>query len=187
MAEAEIITESKRELIDSIPKILVYTGTAFMIWLFSKVVFVPLGQIVLWGDIKAASVIVIISVVAISVILLKILKEVRDICDAIAGFIAYTLEKNATTAEFHIYQKAVRSVAYVIVVVVIFLFFGSLLDEIHPAISGIILIVIFLWSVLTLYSAGMTMSNKIEASAKRFTQKVLKTEEKPSEKPFPKK
>ncbi len=187
MTEAEIITRSKRELIDSIPKMLVYAGTAFMIWLFSKLVFAPLGHITLWGSIEASDIVVSIAIVAIFILLLKILREIRDICDAVAGFVAYIFEKNATTADFLIYQKAIRSVAYVIVVAVVFLFFSSLLDEIHPAISGIVLIIIFLWAVLTLYSAGMMISAKIEAGAKRFTEKVLKAEEKSGERPLPKK
>lgn len=169
----DIMVESRKELVDSVPKVVVYSATAFVIWLFTKVIFIPLGAITFYKEFTAATVIVTIATVAILIILLKILKEIRDVCDALSGLVASTIDPKASSDEYKIYQKVLRSVAYVITVAVIFLFFGSLLSEIHPAITGIILVIIFLWSVGTLYSAGMLLSDKIEARAKRFTARIL--------------
>ena len=173
MVEAEIIRGSKRELIDSIPKVLVYGGTLILIWLFSKLVFIPLGDGVLWGDIRTSHIIVTITVIVALMLVLKILKEIRDMCDAIAGFVAYSIDKKSTMEELGDYRKAVRNLGYVIVVVLLYMYFGSILGEIHPALSGIILIIVFSWAVGALYGIGMTVSDKIEKKAKRFTGKIL--------------
>ncbi len=176
MVDNEVVKKSKFELVDSIPKVLIYSGTSFVIWMFTKFLFVPLGDIPLWGNLKASMVIVSISVVTILVIVLKILKEIRDICDAIAGLAAYAIDKNTSSTEAQIYQYTVRSLAYVLVVAVMFLLFGSLLSEIHPALSGIVLIVVFFWSIGTLYNAGMMLSDKIEPKIKRITTRLLSLE-----------
>jgi len=177
MAEPEVIRRSKMELVESIPKAVIYAGTAFVIWLFTKVLFVPLGDTVLWGDLKAATVIVAIAVVTILVIVLKILREIRDICNALAGLIAWSIDKSAASTEYQIYQRAVRSLVYVMVVAVMFLLFGTLLNEIHPALSGIVLIIVFLWAVGTLYSTGVLLSSKIDAKVRKTTARLFHIEE----------
>lgn len=187
MAEVEMITESKRELIDSVPKILVYGGTALLIWLFTFFIFAPLGgSFVFWAGISATTIMMFIAMVAIGVLLLKVLGEIRDICDAIGCFIAYTINKKATPAESQIYRRVARSIAYVIVVVLVFLPLSSLLNKMHsvygPVLSGIAIVVIFLWAIVTLYGAGMAMSDTIEANARKFTRKILSTKEGSSEK-----
>ncbi|VVB54949.1 Uncharacterised protein [uncultured archaeon] len=178
MAENEAVKKFKFELVDSIPKALVYSMTAFVIWLFTKFLFVPLGNITLYSDVRASSVIVAVAILTILVIILKILKEIRDICDAIAGIIAYSIDRNTATLESQVYQRAVRSLAYVLVAAIAFLFFSSLLNEIHPALSGIVLIVMFFWAVGTLYSAGMLLSDKIESKVKKTTSRMLSVEDK---------
>jgi|GEM_PF-2041186 len=177
MAENSILN-AKRELVDSAPKAVVYAVTAFVIWLFTKAVFIPLGDITIYGNITAATIIVAISTVTILIIVLKVLKEIRDVCDAISALIAISIDPKAAPTEYVIYQNVLKSLVYVLVVAIAFLFFGSLLNEIHPALSGIILVIVFLWAIGTLYRAGMMVSEKIEAKAKKITAKVLHLEEK---------
>jgi len=142
---------------------------------------------VFWGGISATTIMMFIAMVAIGVLLLKVLGEVRDICDAIGCFIAYTINKKATAAESQVYRRGARSIAYVIVAVLVFLPLSSLLNKMHPVygsvLSGIAIVVIFLWAIATLYGAGMSMSDTIEATARKFTRRILKTEEGHSEKP----
>lgn len=176
MAE-NVFENAKRELVDSIPKAVMYALTGFVIWLFTKAIFVPLGQgIVFYGDIKASTVIAAVSIITILVIILKVLKELRDVCDALADVIALSVDPKAAPTEHEVYRKVLKSLSYVILVAVGFLFFGSLLNEIHPAISGIILVIIFLWAIVSLYSAGMLMSDKVEAKIKKLTSRIVEPE-----------
>ncbi len=55
------------------------------------------------------------------------------------------------------------------------MFIGSLLIEISPGASGILLILIFIWAVITIYSAGMAISAEIEATADELAEKVETT------------
>lgn len=167
------VMNAKNELVDSLPKVLIYSVTAFVIWLFTKAVFVPLGDIRFYGSITAAKVIVAISTVTILLIIMKVMKEMKDIVEAISALLALSINPKAAPTEYEIYQKALKSLVYVIVVAVAFLFFGSLMNEIHPAISGIILVVVFIWAVGTLYSAGMMISEKIEAKAKKVAARII--------------
>lgn len=169
---------AKKELVDSAPKAVVYAVTAFVIWLFTKAVFIPMGDITLYGNITASTVIVAISTVTILIIVLKVLKEIRDVCDAVSALIASTIDPKAAPTEYVIYQNVLKSIVYVLFVAIAFLFFGSLLNEIHSALSGIILVIVFLWAVGTLYRAGMMVSDKVEAKAKKITARVLHLEEK---------
>ena len=184
MSEAEILEKSKKELVDSIPKIILYGGTLIIIWLFSKLVFIPLGDGTLWGDIKTSYVIVLITVVFALLLILKVLKEIKDISDALAGFIALAINKKSTPTELMEYQKAVRGVLYVFVVVLLYMYFGSMLSVLHPALSGVVLIAVFMWAVWTLYSAAMSVSGNIERVTKSLSAKLLErggSERKPGE------
>ncbi|MCK5216842.1 MAG: hypothetical protein KAJ93_03600 [Methanosarcinales archaeon] len=176
MIKEQIRIESQREMRDSFPKLVVYSSIAIIIYLFSKLVFIPLGSDLHVLGISTANIISAIAILTILILLWNIMREIRDICNAIGGFLALNVGRKETTdEEVGHYQKAVKGIVYVFVVVVIFMFIGSLLIEISPAASGILLIIIFIWAVITIYSAGMAISAEIEATADELAKKMETT------------
>jgi len=176
MTEEEVRIESKREIYDSLPKLVVYVGIAILIYLFAILVFVPLGNGLDISGVSTATVISAIAIIAILVLLWRSSREIKDLCNAIGGLIAVNVgREGASDEEVAHYQKAVKGIVYVFAVVIAFLFIGSLLTEISEGAAGILLIVIFLWAVCTLYSSGMAISAEIEATANEVAQKLEKS------------
>ena len=177
MTEEQIRIESQREIKDSFPKLVVYSSIAIIIYLFSKMVFVPLGKNLSVAGISTSTIISTIAIITILILLWSILREIKDICNAIGGLLALNLGRDgANDEEVGHYQKAVKGLVYVFVVVIVFMFIGSLLIEISQGAAGLLLILIFIWAVITLYSAGMAMSAEIEATANELAKKMEKNE-----------
>jgi len=171
----EVTIESKREIYDSLPKLLVYMSIAVLIYLFAMFVFLPLGRGLVIGGTPTSTAISAIAILSIILLMWRSSREIRDICDAIGGLIAVNVgREGACDEEVEHYQKAVKGVVYVFVVVFVFLFIGSLLTEISEAFAGILLVIIFIWAVYTLYSSGMAISAEIEATANEIAGKLEK-------------
>jgi len=167
--------ESTKELTDSIPKVALYGGIAFLIWVFTTFVFAPLGRGYLIGGFNTAQLIAVIGIVAILILILKVLREIKDIANAIGGLIALKSGRaGASPEELEHWRAVIRGILYVIVVAVIFTFFASLLVYIHPALAGIVLVIVFLWVVFTLYRSGMAISTEIEVYSREKSKVLLK-------------
>ncbi|HID27818.1 MAG TPA: hypothetical protein EYP22_08405 [Methanosarcinales archaeon] len=165
--------EARRDIYDSLPKLVVYVSIAILIYLFAMLVFRPLGDGLYISYIQTSDIILGIGIIAILILLWRVIGEVRDICNALGGLIAANVgREGASEDEIAHYQKAVKGIIYVFAVVIAFLFIGSMLMEISGGFAGIVLIIIFLWAVWTLYSAGMALSTEIELTSKEFTQKL---------------
>ncbi|MEA1908640.1 MAG: hypothetical protein U9N43_06375 [Euryarchaeota archaeon] len=176
MTEEEVRIESKREIYDSLPKLVVYVSIAILIYLFAILVFVPLGNGLDIIGVSTATIISASAIIAIMILLWRSSREIKDLCNAIGGLIAVNVgREGASDEEVAHYQKAVKGIVSVFAVVVAFLFIGSLLTEISEGAAGILLIVIFLWAVCTLYSSGMAISAEIEATANEVAQKLEKS------------
>ena len=175
MTVDEVIIESKREIYDSLPKLLVYMSIAVLIYLFAMFIFLPLGRGLAIGGTPTSTIISAIAILSIILLMWRSSREIRDICDAIGGLIAVNVGRDgACDEEVEHYQKAVKGIVHVFVVVFAFLFIGSLLTEISEAFSGILLVIIFIWAVYTLYSSGMAISAEIEATADEIAGKLEK-------------
>lgn len=173
----ELLAESRREMYDSIPKIIVGVAIAFLIWLFGVLIFLPLARMLgdpfLFGLIGFASLISGIILIALVIIFFGIFKEVLDVTDAFAGYAAAAYSRSETSDEkVERYRGAFRGIAYVLVAVFAFLFFLPFLAGIIPVLAGIVLVILVLWAILVLFRAGKLFSGEIEQWAASFTQKV---------------
>lgn len=180
LTEAERVeVESKKEMIDSIPKVIIYGATILLIWAFTNFVFYPLGKSYdMWG-INTGSAIALVGMIAMIVLIIKVLKEVRDIADAVGGLIAVNVGRGgASKEEVGHWKMAIRGVLYVILVALVFSLFATLLSKIAAWLAGIILLIVFIWAVLTLYKSGMAVSKEIESYATEQSKKMLEKEAK---------
>ncbi|MDI6730631.1 MAG: hypothetical protein QMD06_03720 [Candidatus Altarchaeum sp.] len=175
--------ESKREIIDSIPKVVVYGGISVMVWIFTMLVYIPLGgSLMLISDLSVSNFIMIIGFVALLFFTVKILKEIKDISNAIGGIIAVKSgPSGASKEEVEHIQTAVRGVVYTIVGTILFVFLTSVLRGLNigkytylgQTIVGIGLVVMFIWVIFLLYRSGMAVSKELEKAAHKKAAKML--------------
>lgn len=175
--------ESKKEIIDSVPKIIVYGGISVMIWIFTMFVYIPLGEgLMLTKDLSVSNFIMIIGFVTLLCFTVKILKEIRDVSNGIGGLIAVRSgASGASKEEVEHMQTAVRGVVYVIVGTILFVFLTSVLrgldiggnEYLGQTIVGIGLVVMFIWVIFMLYRSGMAISKELEKAAHEKTAKML--------------
>ncbi len=173
----ELLAESRREMYDSIPKIIVGVAIAFLIWLFGVLIFQPLagmlGDPFIFGLIGLKSLISGIILIALVFIFIGIFKEVLDVTDALAGYAAAAYSKADTPDEkVGRYRRAFRGIAYVLLAVIAFLFFLPFIAGIIPVLAGIILVILVIWAVFVLFRTGRLFSGEIERWAADFTRKV---------------
>ncbi|PKP59228.1 MAG: hypothetical protein CVT88_06010 [Candidatus Altiarchaeales archaeon HGW-Altiarchaeales-1] len=175
--------ESKREIIDSVPKVIVYGGISVMVWIFTMLVYIPLGgSLMLAEGLSVANIIMIVGFVALVFFTYKILREIRDIANAIGGLIAVKSgASGASKEEVEHMQTAVRGVVYAIVGTIMFVFLTSVLRGLNiggytnlgQMIVGIGLVVMFIWVIFLLYRSGMAVSKELEKSAHEKAAKML--------------
>lgn len=171
----EIREESKKEIADSIPKIAVNLGIAFLIWLFGVLVFLPLSRSLtdptLMGLVGLDKVVSAIMLVVLVVILLRILKEVKDVTDAFAGYATlWFSSEEASEERVRKYRTAFRGMGYIIVAVIAYLFFLPFIAGIFRALAGLILIILVLVVVAMLFTVGDAFSEEIEDQAVKFVK-----------------
>jgi hypothetical protein len=178
----EIYTESKREIADSLPKIIVEIGIAFLIWLFAVYIFIPLagtlGDPTFLGLIGLQPLISAIVIVALIIIFLAILKEIIDVTNAVAGYATLAFSKGEVSEEkLGRYQTGFRLIGYVLLAVIAYLFFLPLIAGVIGALAGVVLVLLVIWAIIVLFQAGRIFSVEIEQKAADFSKKVEKLKE----------
>ncbi len=173
----DIYISSARKLRSSLPKFVIFLGSAFLVWMIGTLLLIPLGIGVHIGSIEAEKIINVIVIVAIIILIFGSYREIKDVADAAAGFVTYYVGNGRTkvhSTRIEKLKKTFRSLAYVILVSILFLIFKSLLDSVHPALAGIVVILISVWAIVAIITVVMAMSSEVEEAARAFT-KELKT------------
>ncbi len=171
----EVYLQAVRELRDSVPKIVINIGIAVLIWVFTKYIFIPVSREYLLFGIPLPQLISLIMLVAVTILVLGILREIFDIVDALAAYCAYELgsaQKEVTDEELENYKIGFRGIVYVIVVALIFLLFRDFLNVLHPVLSAVVLLIVAVWAVLTLMRSGKAFSRIVEYYAKEWAEKL---------------
>jgi len=115
--------------------------SAFLIWLFSNLVFIPLASTLNWQTRAFCSLILF---VAFTVLVLRAFPGLKKLIDAFSVFPArkFGLKKGLN------YENSLilfRYVMYIISAVVLYLLYFPFLTNFHPSISGIVLILMLFW------------------------------------------
>lgn len=165
------------------PKVIVYGGISVMVWIFTMFVYVPLGgSLMLTPGLSVSNFIMIIGFVALLFFTFKILKEIKDISNAIGGIIAVKSgTSGASKEEVEHMQTAVRGVVYAIVGTILFVYLTSVLTGLSiggytylgQTIVGIGMVVMFIWIIFLLYRSGMAVSKELEKAAHEKAAKML--------------
>ncbi|WP_067047045.1 hypothetical protein [Methanofollis ethanolicus] len=178
----EIYTESRREIADSLPKIIVEIVIAFLIWLFAVYIFIPLagslGDPTFLGLIGLQPLISAIVIVALIIVFLAILKEIIDVTNAVAGYATLAFSKGEVSeAKLERYQTGFRLIGYVLLAVLAYLFFLPLIAGVLGVLAGVVLVLLVIWAIIVLFQAGRIFSVEIEQKAVDFSKRVEKLKE----------
>ncbi|WP_342677483.1 hypothetical protein [Methanofollis sp. UBA420] len=178
----EIYTESRREIADSLPKIIVEIVIAFLIWLFAVYIFIPLagslGDPTFLGLIGLQPLISAIVIVALIIVFLAILKEIIDVTNAVAGYATLAFSKGEVSDEkLERYQTGFRLIGYVLIAVLAYLFFLPLIAGVLGVLAGVVLVLLVIWAIIVLFQAGRIFSVEIEQKAVDFSKRVEKLKE----------
>lgn len=177
-----IYIDSAKKLRSALPKFVILLGAAFLIWMFGTTLLIPLGTGILMDNIETSKIINLIVIAAVSVLIFTSFREIRDIADSCAGYVTYYIgnEKNRIKKDrMEKLQRTFRGLAYVIFVSLVFLMFRSVLGQIHPALAGIMVIIITIWTIVSLYGMVMALGSEIEEATKVFVKETKKKLEKP--------
>ncbi len=168
----EAYISSVEKLRDNAPKIGINVGIAVLIWLIGNYVFIPISRGMFIEAYAVTQLVSIIILVAMFILVISILSELRSLADAAAGFAAYqvgTTVGQVSPDEIGNYRTAFRGLLYVLVVAAAFLLFSLQLNFIHPALAAIALLGVTVWAVATLFRSGRALSALVDRYAREWT------------------
>lgn len=191
MNEDRIQRIKKEALIDmrqGVPTLVFTMIAAVLIWVFGNLAFMPLAEgisIYEWPLDKVISLIILVALIAIIV---KSIMSLTKIVDGISSFLAIEmsrLQKNFDEKSLRRYRSFLRGIVFSIMIILIFILIQDYLTQIHPALSGVLLIAIVVWSIFLLYQGGTKISGEITRAITDLGKdavKVAKAEEEEEEK-----
>ena len=172
---AKISKEAKEALVGAIPSIALGIMAAVLLWLFGRLIFIPISQGIAWYGYPLPQILNSIILVALAAFVLRILVDVRKAVDGVAGLAACEVGApyEITEREIEHYKTALRGVFYVIAVSLAFLLFSDYLTLIHPGLSGLALVVIVVWAIFQIYKVVKAISDEIKHYSSEWAEKVL--------------
>ena len=168
--------ESRESLMSALPSITVGVVAAILLWLFGNLVFMPIAEGIVWFGYPLPQILTVIILAALAMFVLKILVDVRQAVDALAGLAAVEIgtPTDVTTTEIEHYKTAMRSIFYIVIVSLAFLLFSDYISRIHPALSGVALIAIVVWAIFGIWRAVKAVSQEIKRYSAEWAGKALK-------------
>ena len=130
---------------------------ALLIWLFGNLVFIPIANSLNW---QARIIVTLVLFGAFTILVIKALPTLKKLIDAFSIFPArkFFMKKGLDYTESLIASK---QVLYIISVVVLYLLYLPFLFNFHPAISGIALIIVIIWSFFSMLKILRAVSKNI--------------------------
>ena len=115
--------------------------SAFLIWLFGVLVFIPLANAINWQT-RIFCTLIFFS--AFTLLVMRTLPSLKKLIDAFSVFPArkYCLKKGIS------YENSLvlfRYLLYIVSAIILYLLYFPFLTGFHPAISGIVLILLLIW------------------------------------------
>jgi hypothetical protein len=130
---------------------------AFLIWLFGILVFIPLASSLNWQTRVLCS---LIFFTAFSILVLGALPGLKKLIDAFSVFPArkYSVKKGLSYEDCLV---LFRHLLYIFFAVILYLLYLPFLANFHPAVSGIVLILLLIWIFFLTLRILSILSQKI--------------------------
>ncbi len=175
----EIRSESREAIASTLPKIVLEVSAAILIWLFARLVFIPISEGIHFLGYPLPQILNFIIIVALIIIVLKILVDIRRLVDGVASYAACEIGApyDVSTEEVGHYRTALIGIFDVIVVSLVYLLFVDFLTNIHPGLAGFVLLVIVVWAIFRIWRVVQAVSSEIQRYTTEWSQKALRKPE----------
>lgn len=160
---------------ESLPTIILDVAAAVLIWLFGRLVFLPIAEGVDVFGYPLPEILNLIILVALMMIVLKILVDVRTFITGLTGWIAEKIgtSYDVTDDELNNIKKALVGLIEVVAMAFAYMLLTDYMAGIHPALSGVVLISFVVWAIFKLWGAVQAISTEIRRYATAISRKVL--------------
>ncbi len=160
---------------ESLPTIILDVAAAVLIWLFGRLVFLPIAEGVDVFGYPLPEILNLIILVALMMIVLKILVDVRTFITGLTGWIAEKIgtSYDVTDNELNNIKKALVGLIEVVAIAFAYMLLTDYMAGIHPALSGVVLISFVVWAIFKLWGAVQAISAEIRRYATAISRKVL--------------
>jgi len=176
---SKMYLESAKAVREVGARVVLSVGAAILIWLFGKLLFIPLAQgmeqIFLGYPVDA--IVSFIFVAALAIIIFGVFVDVRRLTSGLGGVLAYQFGKasgEVNIESYKHYRTALDGVIYVFVVVLTYLLFADYLAQIHAAIPAVLLILIVLWSIFALWRSARAIAAEIGKYTRKMADEIEK-------------
>ena len=167
--------ENREAIADTLPKIVLDLSAAVLIWLFGKLVFLPIAEGINFFGYPLPELLNFIILVALVVIVFKSIVDVRKLIDGVAGYASMIIgaDYDVTEQEVNNYKTAFGGLFDVIIVSLAYMLFVDYFSGIHPAIAGVTLLALVLWAIFKLWAVVQGISGEIRRYTAKWSKKAL--------------
>jgi len=167
--------ESREAIADTLPKIVLDLSAAVLIWLFGKLVFLPIAEGIDFFGYPLPEILNFTILVALVVIVFKSIVDVRKLIDGVAGYASLIIgaDYDVTEQEVSHYKTALGGLFDVVIVSLAYMLLVDYFSGIHPAIAGVTLLVLVVWSIFKLWAVVQSISGEIRRYTAKWSRKAL--------------
>ena len=167
--------ESREAIADTLPKIAMDLSAAVLIWLFGRLVFLPIAEGIDFFGYPLPEFLNFVILVSLVVIMMKVIVDVRKFIDGIAGYTAIVIgaDYDVTEEEVTHYKTALGGLFDVIVVSLAYMLLVDYFSGIHPAVAGVTLVALVVWAIFKLWSVVQSISGEIRRYTAKWSRKAL--------------
>lgn|GEM_PF-656930 len=176
----ESVHREARQIISvTTPRIALDIAAAVLIWVFGRLVFVPIAQGIFFGY-PLAAILNFVIAVALVLVLFKIYVDVRRMIDGVANYAAIGIGRpyDVSPSEISHYRTALAGIFNIIVVTLAYLLFADFLVGITPVLAGVVLVIIVVWAVFEIYRVVQAISGEVTRYATGWSDRALAAAEK---------
>jgi hypothetical protein len=167
--------ESREAIAETLPRIVLDISAAALIWLFGKLVFLPIAEGIDFFGYPLPEFLNFVILVALVVIVFKVIVDIRKFIDGLAGYASIVIgaDYDVTEEEVTHYKKALGGLFDVIVVSLAYMLFVDYFSGIHPAIAGVTLLALVIWAIFKLWGVVQSISGEIRRYTSKWSRKAL--------------
>ena len=166
---------SREAVAETLPKIVLDVSAAVLIWLFGKLVFLPIAEGIDFYGYPLPESLSFVILVTLVVIMFKVIIDVRKLIDGLAGYTAIAIgsDYDVTEEEITHYKTALGGLFDVIVVSLAYMLLVDYFSGIHPALAGVTLLALVVWAIFKLWAVVQSISGEIRRYTAKWSRKTL--------------
>jgi len=156
--------EAFAKIKEGMPKLVFTLIAAGLIWVFGNLAFMPLAEGISVYGWPLDKIISIIILSALVLIIIKSTLALTKMVDGISTILAVEISKfqpRFDSSSLKSYKSFLRGIVFSVVIILIYILIQDYLIYIHPALSGVLLLVIVIWSIFLLYQGGTKVSGEV--------------------------